>query len=96
MKIFFGETFLNRQDLVETAICHLIKLKYYKILEYKNNYGIEIVKEEYINGIIKIETNQIYLLTEDETKIDKILSKILKFKVTPIGLDDTIVDMLKA
>ena len=47
MKIFFGETFLNRQDLVETAICHLIKLKYYKILEYKNNYGIEIVKEDY-------------------------------------------------
>ena len=51
MKIFFGETFLNRQDLVETAICHLIKLKYYKILEYKNNYGIEIVKEEYINAM---------------------------------------------
>ena len=55
MNIFFGSTFIKKEELQEAKINYPIKLEYYKVINedefVKNNnakYGIKIVKTEYI------------------------------------------------
>lgn len=101
MKIFYGGKFIEKSRLEEEGIFYPIKLEYYKRLDHEEkqneqiNYGISIVKTEYIPNNTKIESKDIQNLTKDEEKIEQILSLCKKFEVTPIGIEDIIEDMSK-
>ena len=97
MKTFFDGIFISQKSLEEAGIKYPIKLEYYKLFEEKNiqkKFGIEIVKTEYIEGNVKIETKEVKDITSDEQKENEILSLLIKNEVTPIGVEDVLEDLL--
>ena len=99
MKNFFGSIFINRDELLEAGINYPIKVEYYKITdenekekENKLIYGIQVIKTEYRDKI-GVEQNRIEHITNDENEIDKMLSLIKENEVTPIGLEDVIIEI---
>lgn len=98
-KIYYGETIMNIKELIETNRKGFMKLEYYATKEVIENehtkYGIEIVKKEYINKNFIQETNNINNVTNDEKQIEEIISVLKRNKVTPIGLDDIISDLVR-
>lgn len=102
MKTFFGSTFINKEKLEKENINYPIKLEYYKIINEdelnKNNatkFGINIVKTEYKNNNSNVEEKAIKYLSNDEQKINEILNALKQNEVTPIALEDVIVDFSK-
>lgn len=102
MKTFFGSVFMKKEDLKEAGIDYPIKVEYYKRINEdeiikKNNprYGISVVKTEYIQDNIKIEHKEIPYITNDESKIDKILKIFKENEVTPIAAEEIICDFWK-
>lgn len=101
--IYYGATFLEEKDLVESNTKNNIELKYYKIENYESrilrkeklSYGIEIVKKEYADKKVKIEKNKIEDITDNAAKVINIIETLKKYKVTPIGLQDVVSDLLK-
>ena len=98
MKNFFGSIFINRDELREAGIDYPIKVEYYKITneeEMKQNkliYGIQVIKTEYRDKI-GVEQEKIEHITNDENEITKILHLIKENEVTPIGLEDVILEI---
>ncbi len=99
MKNFFGSIFINRDDLREAGINYPIKVEYYKIInenemKQKNKliYGIQVIKTEYKEKI-GVEQNKIEEITNDEKEIDRYLNTIKENEVTPIGLEDVIIEL---
>ena len=99
LKNFFGSIFLNRNELEEAGINYPIKVEYYKITneeeKIKQNkliYGIQIIKTEYKEKI-GIEQNKVEHITNDDGEIAKILSVIKENEVTPIGLEDVVLEI---
>ena len=99
VKNFFGSIFINRDELKEAGIDYPIKVEYYKITneeekikENKLIYGIQIIKTEYKDKI-GVEQNKVEHVTNDEKEITKILSLMKQFEVTPIGLEDVILEI---
>ncbi len=102
MNIFFGGTFLEKDELKEAGIEYPIKLEYYKIINEdelvkKDNakYGIKIVKTEYIQNDVKVEDKTIQYLSNNEQKTNEILDLLKRNKVTPICVQDIICDFSK-
>ena len=87
MKNFFGSIFINRDELREAGIEYPIKVEYYKITneipsrqkEYKEKIGVEQRKIENI--------------TNSEKEVDKILYQLKENEVTPIGLEDVLIEL---
>ena len=99
MKNFFGSIFINRDELLEAGINYPIKVEYYKITnepekENKLLYGIQVIKTEYKDKI-GVEQNRIEHITNDESEITKMLNLIKENEVTPIGLEDVIIEIKK-
>ena len=99
MKNFFGSIFINRDELLEVGINYPIKVEYYKITnepekENKLLYGIQVIKTEYKDKI-GVEQNRIEHITNDESEITKMLNLIKENEVTPIGLEDVIIEIKK-
>ena len=99
MKNFYGSIFINRDELLEAGINYTIKVEYYKITnepekENKLLYGIQVIKTEYKDKI-GVEQNRIEHITNDESEITKMLSLIKENEVTPIGLEDVIIEIKK-
>ena len=101
MKNFFGSIFINRDDLREAGINYPIKVEYYKITnetqKIKENelmYGIQIIKTEYKEKI-GIEQNKLEHITNDEKEIMQMLEKLKENEVTPVGLEDVIIELKK-
>ena len=99
MKNFFGSIFINRDELLEAGINYPIKVEYYKItneLEKENKllYGIQVIKTEYRDKI-GVEKNKIEHLTNDEKEITQMLGLVKENEVTPIGLEDVIMEIKK-
>lgn len=99
MKNFYGSIFINRDELLEAGINYPIKVEYYKITnepekENKLLYGIQVIKTEYKDKI-GVEQNRIEHITNDESEITKMLSLIKENEVTPIGLEDVIIEIKK-
>ncbi len=99
LKNFFGSIFINRDELLEAGINYPIKVEYYKITdepekENKLLYGIQVIKTEYKDKI-GVEQNRIEHITNDESEIIKMLSLIKENEVTPIGLEDVIIEIKK-
>ena len=98
-KTCYGMTYFDENDLKETQINHRVELEYYKTNKYEENdfkYGIEICKKEYINDNISVETNKIENITNSSDKVIEIINTLKKFKVTPVGLNDVLEDLMKA
>lgn len=103
MNIFFGGTFIRKEELEEAGIDYPIKLEYYKIINEneltkkdKSKYGIKVVKTEYIENNIKTEDETIKYLCSSEQKIDEILNILKNNEVTPIAIKDVISDISKS
>ena len=99
MKNFFGSIFINRDELKEAGIDYPIKVEYYKITneeeKMKQNkliYGIQVIKTEYRDKI-GVEQTKIEHITNDENEITNMLSLIKQNEVTPIGLEDVILEI---
>lgn len=102
MKIFYGSTFIEKKKLEEEGIKDQIKLEYYKIINEdeivkgnKSKFGIEVVKTKYSENNNKIEKELIKYLSNDEGRVDEILSIFKKNAVTPINVQDVLSDMSK-
>ena len=100
-KVYYGHTFLENTDLINSKIKNRIELEYYRTKKQKNlflskdnkSYGIEIVKKEYEGKRINIEKEKVDRITDTINSINSILDKLKKFKVTPIALKDVLEDM---
>ena len=99
MKNFFGSIFINRDKLEEAGINYPIKVEYYKITdedeEIKENkliYGIQVIKTEYRDKI-GVEQSKVEHITNDEKEVNKILGLIKENEVTPIGLEDVVIEI---
>lgn len=99
LKNFFGSIFINRDRLAEAGINYPIKVEYYKITneeeKIKKNeliYGIQVIKTEYRDKI-GVEQEKIEHITNDENEITKLLDLIKENEVTPIGLEDVILEI---
>lgn len=89
---------MDVEDLVETLIDYPVELAYYKTNEIRNNatiYGVEVVKNEYQEDKINTERNILKLFTRNEGKVDKILETLSKYKVTPMGANDVLYELVK-
>lgn len=94
VKTFFGDIFINQQELEKEGIKHPIKVEYYKTTDEKQgetNYGIEIIKKEY--KIIEEDKIQLDKLTKEESEIEEILNLLKNNEVTTIGAKDVIEDL---
>ena len=92
-KSLYGSIFL------ETPIDYPIELAYYKTNKTRDNftiYGVEVVKNEYKQDTINTETNCLNLFTKNENKANSILETLRKYKVTPMGANDVIYELLKS
>ena len=99
MKNFFGSIFINRDKLRKAGIDYPIKVEYYKITneeekikENKLIYGIQVIKTEYRDKI-GVEQEKMEHITNDENEIIKMLNLIKENEVTPIGLEDVILEI---
>ena len=99
VKNFFGSIFINRDELRNAGIDYPIKVEYYKIIneeeKIKQNrliYGIQIIKTEYKDKI-GVEQEKIEHITNDENEISRILNLMKENEVTPIGLEDVILEI---
>ena len=98
MKNFFGSIFINRDELRESGIDYPIKVEYYKIIneeklkEDKLIYGIQVIKTEYKDKI-GVEQEKMEHITNDENEIITMLKIIKQNEVTPIGLEDVILEI---
>lgn len=98
MKTFFDGVFMNRKQLEEEGIEYPIKLEYYRTSIDEENvgteYGIEIVKTEYLSDNVKVETKEIKNVTNNIWEENRILKILKENEVTPVGLQDVIGEIL--
>jgi len=103
MKIFYGSSFMNKEELKEAGINYPIKLEYYRTSEEEketytkslSKYGIEVIKTEYLENKVNIENVEVKSITSDEKEIDGILEILKKYQVTPISAENIIEDFQK-
>lgn len=98
-KKFYGEIFMEQENLKLNGIYYPIKIDYYKTEETNEilkirKYGIEIVKTEYKDEKINVETNNINEISNEEEQIDNILKIFKQNEVTPIIAEDILEDYL--
>ena len=97
-RTYYGGAFLGEEDLKETNINHRIELEYYTTTnkEIKDSYGIEIIKKEYKNNEINTEITSKKHISSSAKKVIEIIDTLKRNKVTPIGLNDVLEDLLRA
>lgn len=90
---------MNRDRLEEAGIKYPIKVEYYKVIneegkikENKLIYGIQVIKTEYRDKI-GVEQEMVEHITNDENEITRILGLMKENEVTPIGLEDVILEI---
>ena len=98
MKTFFDGVFMNKEKLKEEGFEYPIKLEYYKTSVEEENvetkYGIEVIKTEYLDGNMNIETKELKNVTNNLAEENRILTILKNNEVTPIGLEDVIKEIL--
>ena len=97
LKTFFDGMFIENDKLENEGIEYPIKLEYFKTLKDKENvgnkYGIQVVKIEYLDEDISIESKEIENITNREEKINDILNLLKRNEVTPVGVSDVLEDL---
>lgn len=101
MRTFFSSTFIKKETLREAGIYHPIKLEYYKIInedeiikQERAKFGIHVIKTEYKEDI-KVENKKIQYLSNDEKRIEEILTILKQNEVTPVAVEDVLSDFSK-
>ena len=96
MKTFFDSIFIGGSNEFRD-VEYPIKLEYYKTIRTEENvkakYGIEIVITEFINGKVNIKSKTIDDIAETSEEINKIITILKDNEVTPIGIEDAIVEI---
>jgi hypothetical protein len=75
-------------------------LEYYKnvnereIKKDEKPYGVTIIKKTQIGKILEIEEKEVKNILNRENDVDNILKLLVEYKVTPIGLDDVLQDLV--
>lgn len=98
MKSFYGGSYIGKEELAKNNIYYPIRLEYYKTEELENGktfYGVEIVKTDYKNEQIGVETKAMKKLTSEEKTIIKILDSLRMGTVTPIVMEEIVEDIIK-
>ena len=99
LKTFFGKTTINNEE-AEQAGFDRMYLEYYKnvdekeIKEDKKLYGITIIKKTQIGEVLEIEEKEVKNILNKENDVENILKLLVEYKVTPIGLDDVLQDLV--
>lgn len=99
LRTFFGKTTINNED-AEQANFDRMYLEYYKnvnereIKKDENPYGVTIIKKTQIGKILEIEEKEVKNILNRENDVDNILKLLVEYKVTPIGLDDVLQDLV--
>ena len=97
MKTFFDGIFIDRNRLLEEGIKYPVKIEYFKTVTGKENvenkYGIEIVKTEFKDGNINVESNEVPNITNNVNEADRILALLRDNEVTPIAMQDVLDDL---
>ena len=97
MKTLYDGVFINENKLLEEGIKYPIKIEYYKTIaekeNVKNKYGIEIIKTEYKNKNVNVETGKISNITNNLDEADKILKLLRDNEVTPVTMQDVLEDL---
>ena len=101
LKNFYGSIFISREELKVAGIDYPIKVEYYKIInedervkDNKSIFGIQAIKTEYKDKI-GIEQSKVEHITNNEKQIEMILEQIKRNEVTPISLEDVIIEIQK-
>ena len=99
MKNFYGSIFMKKEELEESGINYPIKVEYYKITDEENRtkenkliYGIQVIKTEYREKI-GVEQEKYEHITNNEREIMNMLELLKENQVTPIGLEDVIIEL---
>ncbi len=91
LKTFFDSVFISGSSLYEETECP-IKLEYYKTIEMEENveakYGIEVIKTEFREGKVNVESEKLEKITNNQEKVDKLLTILRNNTVTPFGIQD--------
>ena len=99
LRTFFGKTTINNED-AEQANFDRMYLEYYKnvnereIKKDEKPYGVTIIKKTQIGKILEIEEKEVKNILNRENDVDNILKLLVEYKVTPIGLDDVLQDVV--
>ena len=99
LRTFFGKTTINNED-AEQANFDRMYLEYYKnvnereIKKDEKPYGVTIIKKTQIGKILEIEEKEVKNTLNRENDVDNILKLLVEYKVTPIGLDDVLQDLV--
>ena len=99
LRTFFGNTTLHNED-AEQANFDRMYLEYYKnvnereIKKDEKPYGVTIIKKTQIGKILEIEEKEVKNILNRENDVDNILKLLVEYKVTPIGLDDVLQDLV--
>ena len=97
LRTFFGKTTINNED-AEQANFDRMYLEYYKnvnereIKKDEKPYGVTIIKKTQIGKIL--EEKEVKNILNRENDVDNILKLLVEYKVTPIGLDDVLQDLV--
>ena len=99
LRTFFGKTTINNEES-ENFNFDKIYLEYYKnrneeeIKAKEKPYGVTIIKKTQTGKILEIEEKEITNIINKENDADNILKLLVAYKVTPIGLDDVLQDLV--
>lgn len=99
LRTFFGKTTINNED-AEQANFDRMYLEYYKnvnereIKKDEKPYGVTIIKKTQIGKILEIEEKEVKNILNRENDVDNILKLLVEYKVTTIGLDDVLQDLV--
>lgn len=97
MKTFFDGVFISKDKLEEAGIEYPIKLEYFKTSGEENvesKYGIEIVKTEYLDGNVKVETKELKNILNSKEEQEEILTILRNNEVTPVGVEDVLQELI--
>lgn len=65
-----------------------------KLKKDEKPYGVTIIKKTQIGKILEIEEKEVKNILNRENDVDNILKLLVEYKVTPIGLDDVLQDLV--
>lgn len=98
MKKFFGGKFMDKENLLLEGISYPVKLEYYKVEEKSREekgrdvFSIEVIKTEYLENKVNVETKMVENFSFDEEETNHILEKLKQYEVTPVTIKDVIDD----
>ena len=90
-KKFYGRITLKERNFTEADSKRKMELEYY-VTKEKEKYGVEIIKKDYRNEQMKVETCIEKAITESKEEIEKLINILKNNIVTPIGLKDVMCD----